>query len=293
MLSVKNQSIRVMQITLLFSLALWLSGCSWLISTSSQGLANNLSKAVNAHDDPETVASALPAYMLILEGILHNQPNNENLLLKTAALYSVYVGFIDEEDDARKQRLSDRAWRYAERAFCNAVNTPCPIQSLPHEDFQKLVDSMTPDQLELYYTLGAAWANWIHANKDDWNAVAQLPQVSAIMTKIVELDERYELGAAHMYLGVLNTLLPPALGGKPDIGQKHFLRAMDISDDRSLMPKVLYARHYARLIFDRELHDSLLNEVIEYEHQNPDYTLINAVARKQAQQLLISGDDFF
>jgi len=36
------------------------------------------------------------------------------------------------------------------------------------------------------------------------------------MERVVELDETYEHGSAHLYLGVMTTLLPPALGGKPE-----------------------------------------------------------------------------
>ena len=59
------------------------------------------------------------------------------------------------------------------------------------------------------------------------------------------------------------------------------------------MVKVLYARHYARLVFDRELHDRLLNEVIEAQPDVPGYTLGNTLAQQQARELLDSGRRLF
>ena len=38
------------------------------------------------------------------------------------------------------------------------------------------------------------------------------------MQRVIELHESYQDGAAHLYLGVLSTFLPPALGGKPEVG---------------------------------------------------------------------------
>ena len=59
------------------------------------------------------------------------------------------------------------------------------------------------------------------------------------------------------------------------------------------MAKVMYARHYARLIFDRALHDRLLNEVLEADPDVTGYALANTLAQKQAKELLESADDYF
>jgi hypothetical protein len=143
------------------------------------------------------------------------------------------------------------------------------------------------------FTLGSAWSAWIQARREDWNAVAEISRVQAIMERVVELDELYHDGTAHLYLGVLATFLPPALGGKPDVGRKHFDRALDISKNKNLMVKVLYAKHYARLMFDRELHDRFLNEVLKADPDVPGYALSNTLAQQKAQELLDSAEDYF
>ncbi|MFZ0483413.1 MAG: TRAP transporter TatT component family protein, partial [Desulfobacterales bacterium] len=143
------------------------------------------------------------------------------------------------------------------------------------------------------FTLGSAWATWIQMHREDWNAVAEISRVEAIMQRVVELDESYQDGQAHLYLGVLASFIPPALGGKPDVGQKHFERALEISKDKNLMVKVLYAQHYARLMFDQKLYDRLLNEVLEAKTDVPGYTLSNTLAKKKARELIKSGKDYF
>ena len=61
-------------------------------------------------------------------------------------------------------------------------------------------------------------------------------------------------------MGVFETLLPPPWAVDLN-GRKHFERALAISNERNLIVKVMLADQYARLMFDRELHDQLLQEV--------------------------------
>jgi hypothetical protein len=56
---------------------------------------------------------------------------------------------------------------------------------------------------------------------------------------------------------------------------------------------VEFARSYARLVYDRELHDRLLNEVMAADPVAPDLTLLNTLARRQARLLLDSAEDYF
>ena len=52
------------------------------------------------------------------------------------------------------------------------------------------------------------------------------------------------------------------------------------------MVKVLMAKHYARIVFDRELHDSLLQQVLEAPAEQPGLTLVNTLAQAEAAKLL-------
>ena len=159
--------------------------------------------------------------------------------------------------------------------------------------FDKNIRAMDVDDVPALYTLGAAWGGWIMTHRDDLNAIAEISRVEAIMERVLVLDESYEEGGAHLYVGVIATLLPPALGGKPDKAREHFERAIEISEGRNLVAKVVYARQYARLMFDRELHDRLLREVVEADPNVEGFVLINHVAQQQARELLDGSDDYF
>jgi hypothetical protein len=120
-----------------------------------------------------------------------------------------------------------------------------------------------------------------------------LGRAKALIQRVAELEPEYANGGAFLYLGVFETLLPPAMGGRPELGRQHFERALQISEERNLMVKVMLADQYGRLMFDRELHDRLLQEVMAADVQAPGLTLMNTVAKERAEQLLDSGDDYF
>ena len=69
--------------------------------------------------------------------------------------------------------------------------------------------------------------------------------------------------------------------------------ALTLSDGQHMLTKVMFAEQYARLVFDRELHDQLLTEVMATDPAVPGLTLMNVVARQQAAVLLESADAYF
>ena len=94
-------------------------------------------------------------------------------------------------------------------------------------------------------------------------------------------------------MAVMESLLPPTLGGKPELAKHHFDRAIEISKGSNQMAKVLYAEKYARMLFDRELHDELLQQVVEAETGPQDQILSNTLAKQRAAELLLDADDYF
>jgi hypothetical protein len=269
-----------------------LAGCSYFLSSATSGVTDDLTAAVLDQDDPATVRDGAPAYLIALDGLIEGDPRNESLLLAGARLYGAYAGaFVD--DPERASRLTLRARRYGERALCERNRPLCEAVPGSYDDFVGLLAETDTKELPALYGLGSAWAGWVQANASDWNAIADLPKLQALMERIVALDEGYEDGGAHLYLGVLYTLRPASLGGKPERGRQHFERAIEISEGRNLMAKVLFASQYARLVFDRPLHDRLLGEVVEADPHARGFTLGNVLAQEEAAQLLAGGDDYF
>ena len=192
-----------------------------------------------------------------------------------------------------EQNATQKSLDFALQANCLSDESRCDLQKMKFKQFETVISQYEAEQIEYLFTLGSSWAGWIQSRRGDWNAAADLARVTKIMNHAVTLNERYQSGQIHLYLGVLNTLLPPALGGKPEVGKTHFEKAIEISQGKNLMAKVLYAEKYSRLVFNQELHNKLLNQVIKTEPRIRGFTLTNMLAHEQAKALLISGEDYF
>jgi hypothetical protein len=279
-------------VVLIVTIAAALGGCAQLVNRASGQLADNLTLGILDQDDVETAREGIPSWLLLVDGLIQSDPQNVGMLVAGARLYGAYSGgFIT--DPARAQRLSARSFDYARRAVCIAMQALCKQMDGPFEAFQSEVALARADDVPLLYGLATAWAGRIQNNSSDWKAIAEIPKVQALLERVVALDPAYKEGEPYMYLGVLATLRPASLGGKPEEGKAYFEKALALSQGRNQMVRVLYAQRYARLVFDKDLHDQLLNEAIAADPHAPGLTLINVLAQQQAKVLLESGKDYF
>lgn len=272
--------------------ALLVAGCSTVISPVTTRATAGLTSAVLDHDDPETVRQGAPAYLLMVDALIAGDPKNADLLVAGAQLYSSYTSaFVD--DPERAARLAERGRSYGWRGLCRVEPVTCDSWHLPFDEFQAIIDRVEARHVPELFAAGAAWATWVQVNRADWVAIADKARVEAIMHRVTALDESHRDGAAYTYLGVLNSIIPAALGGKPDQGRADFERAIALSGGRDLMSKVLLAKEYARMVFDRELHDRLLRDVLEADPNVPGLVLLNTMAQDQARALLAESDEYF
>ena len=268
------------------------AGCSTVVSSATGDLADSLTSAILDQNDPETVRQGAPSFLLLVDGMIADSPRNEDLLLAGAGLYSSYASaFV--ADPERAARLAETGRNYGWRALCRSDKRACGMWSAPYEDFERVINSTGRKQVDALFGSGAAWATWIQTNRDDWDAIADKARVDLMMQRVVELDESYREGAPHLYLGILATLLPEAMGGHPEEGRAEFERVIELSGGRNLMAKVLLAKTYARMVFDRGLHDRLCREVLDADPVAPDLTLINTLAQEEASELLETSEDYF
>jgi hypothetical protein len=269
-----------------------LSACASMISSATQKMANNLSQAILNQNDLETVKAGAPAYLIMIDSLIEGDPENTTILMSGSKLYASYTSaFV--EDEERAKRLAQKSYDYAHTALCMELEALCHSLDKKPDVLLPLLKNINASQQPLLYDFAAAWANWIQINSDDWNAIAQVPKLQSIFERSIELNETYDYGNAHLYLGVLASQIPPSLGGKPEVGRMHFEKALALSEGKNLMVNVLFAEHYARLVFDQELHDKLLNEVITTQSDDTGLVLINTLARQRASVLLEQSNEYF
>ena len=262
------------------------------MESATNDMAANLSSAIMNQDDPEIVRDGAPAYLLLLDSFIAGSPDNPAMLAAAAELYAAY-GVIFVADPERADRLTKRALGYAQRSLCASNKSACGIDELTFQEFEIVLEKLDKKDAASLFTYGLSSIAFIKAHSDDWGAMTKLPGAESALKRVHALDPQYQAVQFEHFLAVLNTIRPPAMGGNFEAGKAYFEQALVLSNGKDLSISVDYARYYARTLYDRELHDQLLNDVISAEPIQEGYTLFNTLAQREAQELLNSADDYF
>jgi len=268
------------------------AGCASVANNAAAGLADSLSTSILNQEDPQLVREGVPTFLLLLDSMVEASPDDPRTLGAAAELYAAY-GTAFTSDAQRARILTTRARDYGIRALCADQRNACSLEGLPFDEYERIILAVQRKAADALYSYCVGSLAFIRANSDDWNALADLPKIEVALAHLLTLDPGYKAASVNLYLGILNSLRPPALGGDPERGRGYFEAAIDLSDGKDLSVKVEYARGYARLVYNRELHDRLLNEVLVGAVKQPGLTLVNSLAQEQARDLLASADDYF
>lgn len=269
-----------------------LSGCATLVSSAASGFAENLSAAVLNQTDPETVRDGAPAYLLLLDSLVESNPDDKQVLQAAAELYASY-GAVFADDPERAKRLTTRAREYGARSLCLQFRPSCEWDQADYSEFEATVAGLGPGDADALFSYSLSSLAFIRAHSDDWNSLAELPRMEILLERLLQVDGGEYEAQLYTYLGILATLRPPALGGEPEQARDYFEKAIRLTAGQDLSVKVEYARGYARLLYERELHDRLLTEVLAADPVAPGFTLTNTLAQRDAKALLQSADDYF
>ena len=268
------------------------SGCASLVSNAASGLADSLTSGILNNDDPETVRAGMPSYMIMMDGFVHDNPDSPAMLGAAANLYASF-GAVFVDDPARASRITSRGREYALRGICITYAPACSWRDLTYDEFVATLDGLEAEHADAAYLYSFATLAYLRAHSSDWNSLAELPQAEALVKRYLEITGDAAKASAHMYLGILLTLRPPALGGKPEEARVHFEKAIAMSGGRDLSAKVEFAKGYAKLLYDRELHDRLVVEVLESDPYADGLTLTNVLAQQEALLLQADANDYF
>lgn len=269
-----------------------LSGCGAAVSSVSGRMADGLSSAILNQDDPELVREGLPSYLLLLDSLARANPDSPATLSAAAQLYAAYgAALVDDRD--RAKLLTARARRYGIQALCASNSDACELAGIPFDRFVEIINSTDKNDVDALYSYSLSSLAYIRSHSDSLIALADLPKVQASLEHLIDLGAGEYEASTCMYLGILNTLRPPALGGNPEVARSWFERGIQLSEGRDLSIKVEYARGYARMLYDRELFDLLLNDVMAADVEEENLILFNMLAKQQAAALLAGADEYF
>lgn len=266
-------------------------GCTRIINgTLMQPTVDNLQQQT----DLELVCDGTPAFLLMIDSMLVSDPDEESLLLTATQAFTAYSAALDAcGRPERAAVVSEKAKKYGLALLSgNSHHSITPVTPLP--DFQLVMAEMDKDDAPALFWAGNGWATWIRYQGGSPASMAQLVRVEQMMLRLVELDETYYFGGGHIFLGVYYGSKPPLLGGKPDQSKAHFEKALAIGNREFLPSLVAYAETYAKMTYDQELYQRLLQEVLAFPSgKRQDIALVNQVAKRRAAQLLDQVDQFF
>ena len=288
----KNQA----RIFLFLCLLVFLSAClpnKKLTVGAAATLLEGVAKSSSQQSDLRILREGMPAYLMLIDGMIQVVPDNEQLLLAAAQSYSSFASlFVENQDKEYAHLLYERGKQYALRSL-ERRGVKEPLQRT-FEDFTESLKNLGKKDVPYIFWTATCWANWIRLNLDSIEAVSELPRVESLMKRALELDEGFYYGGSHLFMGIWFASRPQIAGGNLKKSQDHFLKALDLGQGKFLMGYVYYADFYARKKMDKELFTSTLQKVVETPVEiSPDLILVNTVAKHKAKELLNHVEEYF
>ena len=283
-------------IFLFLCLLFFLSSClpnKKLTVGATATLLEEVARASYRQSDLRILREGMPAYLMLIDGMVQAVPDNEQLLIAAAQSYSSFASlFVEGQDNEYTNLLYERGKQYALRSL-EMRGFKEPLQR-PFDDFKEGLKRLGKKDVPYIFWAATCWVNWIRLNLDSIEAISELPRVESLMKRALELDEGFYYGGPHLFMGIWFASRPKIVGGDLKKAQEHFLKALDLGQGKFLMAYVYYANYYARKITDKDLFTSTLQKVLETPAEtSPDLVLINTVAKKQAKELLSHVGEYF
>lgn len=277
-------------IPLYISLAL-LTGCTSLII---KPILDPISVSLQQQKDIALLKDGAPSLLLMIDGFIQANPDNSDLLLDGAKAYAAYASALGElGEKERAVTVSKKAKTYGV-SLLDHLQKINPVRKKSVEELQKDLQGIKGKDIDKLFWGAYGWATWISLQNGSPAALADLPRVEQIMLRVLELDDNYYFGAPHIFLGYYYGSIPPMYGGKPEESRIHFERALSISKRNFLAVQVAYAETYAKMQFDRELYENLLQEVLDRPVDIiPELISGNQLAKMRATILLDTVDEYF
>lgn len=279
---------------LLFTVML-MSGCSidqMLVRASTPMIEGGV-EALNHETDLELAEESIPANLNMLRGMINLDPENARLHTYAAqAYYGLAYGF---NEDNRPERASDfylRGMHHGVKAL--EVSGANNLLDSSIAEFEEQVADMGSDDVAAMFWAASCWAKWIDMHRNNSDAIAQLARATALMQRVIEVEDTFYYGGAHMYFGVYYGSRAPLLGGNFAKSRQHFDRAREVTDSKLLIPDLLQAQYLARQQQDQQdFHDRLTKVINAPDDLMPELGLQNEIAKRKARILIQKENEWF
>ncbi len=284
-----------MRLILLIITSLLVTACSMdqMLVRSSVPMIEGGVEALNHETDLDLAEDSIPANLNMLQGMIKIDPQNALLHTYAAqAYYGLAYGFNEDTQPGRASKFYQRGMKHGIEAL--QINGAKNLLNSTIAEFDKQVSAMRKDDVAAMFWTASCWAKWIDMHRDDPEAIAQLPRATALMQRVIDLEETFYYGGAHMYFGVYYGSRAPTIGGDYNKSKQHFDRAREITNGKLLIPDLLQAQYLARQQFDQDDFHKRLSAIINApDDLMPELGLQNQIAKRKAALLLKKEKQWF
>ncbi len=276
-----------------------------LISVSGCGLSKLAN--IQKEGDLAVVETTLEKNLKTLERLA--KLGNKSLIVKTSRAHASYSGFLEDKmedaeiagdiqtaEEMRNKAIAHyaRSEMYAFKALAKSNKLFKKGRSVDSESFENALQKLKKKDVEPIFWAAYSVGRGISLQKDDPMQIIDLARVELMMRRVLELDETFYFGSAHLFYAVYYGDRSPAIGGDPEMAKEHIDKVDEINDGKFLMSKFYLARYYAYPKLDIELYKNSLQSVIDAPADfYPGEEAATSIAKARAKRWLSQTDVLF
>jgi len=273
------------------------TGCSpskYAVGSVMVPVLDNARVAAFSSEDIKTFRDATPSNLFLLEGLIKTDPDEKELYINAAMLYFAYAfAFQEDTDPAYASLLYRKGMEHGYTAL--AMNKKLPgTPDVPFDQFEASLAQMRKKDVPAAVWTAVNWAQFISLHLDSTGVLRDIPKVTSLLERVVELDPQYFEGLPYTMLGTLYSFKPPIMGGDPAAALENFEKGFAVSGDSFLLSKYFFARFYTYRIMDDEMFEDTLEGILSAALAPDDpYKLLNVIAKERSRILLGEIDELF
>ena len=296
-------------------LAVIFTACSTRKMTvrAASGVMTDGVAAFEKDDDLDLIERALPANIKLLEALLESDPRNRQLLVLLARLYASYsFAFFDGRIEAAEltdmspetggssiaemKKIAVRYYRKGNEYALRALEIRHPEargQLADPANAESFIRGLDREEMPALFWYGFTLSADINYNRDSISAVGKGHLVEKAMRRVIEADEAYFYGGAHLVLLVYYGSRSPLMGGEPELAIEHYRRLEQMNGKGFYLADLFYARFVLYQKQDRPHFTAVLNRILQESATEARFRLYNQIAVHRAQIYLDATDRLF
>jgi predicted anti-sigma-YlaC factor YlaD len=241
----------------MFVLILFLASCSidkMIMEKLADSLSSGMGTAFTGENDPELVGDALPFALKLYDSLLEQNPQHQGLLLATGSTYIMYAhAYVElpaltlpKTEIQRKLVMRMRAKRLYLRGrdlVLKALDLRYPdfLAELAKPEFKAVFKKFKKEDVPCLYWAAAGWMAAFALDTFDMELSVTKDRAVALMQKVLELDEEYNMGAGHDFFIAFYGAQVSSIKNAEETARQHFKRALEISKGLNPSPYVSLA----------------------------------------------------